>query len=192
MTDLVVYLRGQDLSRLHQEEIRRDILEMVLDGQARGQTMEEVVGEDYQTFCQEIVAAVPRRPAALRVLAAVDDVLPALSILLFLWLGGGVAAALAQGGSPMRVPLTVGEVLSMAVILVAAAAVVHGICRGALEGRKTSFGRTWLLALAVLAAVFLPSLLLRQPLAALWLPAAVGIALLPLLLSWLLNRRKDL
>ena len=61
MTDVVVYLRGQDLSPLDQEEIRRDILEMVWEAEARGETMAQVVGQDYRTFCQEIVAAVPRR-----------------------------------------------------------------------------------------------------------------------------------
>ncbi|MFR1233994.1 MAG: DUF1048 domain-containing protein [Evtepia gabavorous] len=63
MTDVVVYLRGQDLSPLDQEEIRRDILEMVWEAEARGETMAQVVGQDYRTFCQEIVAAVPAGPA---------------------------------------------------------------------------------------------------------------------------------
>ena len=36
MTDMVVYLRGQDLSELTQEEIRRDVQEMVLAAEARG------------------------------------------------------------------------------------------------------------------------------------------------------------
>lgn len=44
MTDVVVYLRGQDLSMLAQEEIRRDIQEMVLAAQERGETMDQVVG----------------------------------------------------------------------------------------------------------------------------------------------------
>ena len=38
MTDVVVYLRGQDLSPLDQEKIRRDILEMVWEAEARGET----------------------------------------------------------------------------------------------------------------------------------------------------------
>ena len=50
MTDVVVYLRGQDLSPLDQEEIRRDILEMVWEAEARGETMAQVVGQDYRTF----------------------------------------------------------------------------------------------------------------------------------------------
>ena len=57
MTDLVVYLRGQNISMYHQEEVRWDIQEMVLEAENRGETIAQVIGEDYQTFCDEIVAA---------------------------------------------------------------------------------------------------------------------------------------
>ena len=104
MTDVVVYLRGQDLSRLAQEEIRRDILEMVLAGEARGQTMQQVIGLDYRTFCDEIVAAVPRRPRGVRMLSAVDDMLPAVTLLLAIWTAQKILSALLTGsrcsGSP--------------------------------------------------------------------------------------------
>lgn len=86
MTDVVVYLRGQDLSPLDQEEIRRDILDMVWEAEARGETMAQVVGQDYRTFCQAIVAAVPRRSRRVRMAAAVEELLPALSVLLGIWL----------------------------------------------------------------------------------------------------------
>ena len=61
MTDLVVYLRGQNISMYHQEEVRWDIQEMVLEAENRGETIAQVIGEDYQTFCDEIVAALPPR-----------------------------------------------------------------------------------------------------------------------------------
>lgn len=44
--------------------------------------MAQVVGQDYRTFCQEIVAAVPRRSRRVRMAAAVEELLPALSVLL--------------------------------------------------------------------------------------------------------------
>ena len=108
MTDVVVYLRGQDLSRLAQEEIRRDILEMVLAGEARGQTMQQVIGLDYRTFCDEIVAAVPRRPRWVRMLSAVDDILPAITLLLALWTAQKILSALLTGQPVLWLTLTVG------------------------------------------------------------------------------------
>ena len=108
MTDVVVYLRGQDLSRLAQEEIRRDILEMVLAGEARGQTMQQVIGLDYRTFCDEIVAAVPRRPRGVRMLSAVDDMLPAVTLLLAIWTAQKILSALLTGQPVLWLTLTVG------------------------------------------------------------------------------------
>ena len=49
-----------------------------------------------------------------------------------------------------------------------------------------------LLALVVFAALFLPRVILPQPLVTLWMPAAVVVTLLPLLVSALLDRRTDL
>ena len=154
MTDVVVYLRGQDLSRLAQEEIRRDILEMVLAGEARGQTMQQVIGLDYRTFCDEIVAAVPRRPRGVRMLSAVDDMLPAVTLLLAIWTAQKILSALLTGQPVLWLTLTV--------------------------------------ALVVFAALFLPRVILPQPLVTLWMPAAVVVTLLPLLVSALLDRRTDL
>lgn len=108
MTDVVVYLRGQDLSPLDQEEIRRDILEMVWEAEARGETMAQVVGQDYRTFCQEIVAAVPRRSRRVRMAAAVEELLPALSVLLGIWLVKKVVEALLRGEAVMHLTLTLG------------------------------------------------------------------------------------
>lgn len=155
MTDVVVYLRGQDLSPLDQEKIRRDILEMVWEAEARGETMAQVVGQDYRTFCQAIVAAVPRRPRRVRMAAAVEELLPALSVLLGIWLVKKVVEALLRGEAVMHLTLTLGEAISMGVLL---------------------------------AAIFLPTFLLTNPLLTLWLPVAVAVVILPLLVHGVLAR----
>ena len=133
MTDVVVYLRGQDLSRLAQEEIRRDILEMVLAGEARGQTMQQVIGLDYRTFCDEIVAAVPRRPRGVRMLSAVDDMLPAVTLLLAIWTAQKILSALLTGQPVLWLTLTVGEGISLACIVAVAVGLVTWVCRTALR-----------------------------------------------------------
>ena len=193
MTDVVVYLRGQDLSRLAQEEIRRDILEMVLAGEARGQTMQQVIGLDYRTFCDEIVAAVPRRPRG------VDDILPAVTLLLAIWTAQKILSALLTGQPVLWLTLTVGEGISLACIVAVAVGLVTWVCRTALRrppvGAEEGPGGLWkvfLLALVVFAALFLPRVILPQPLVTLWMPAAVVVTLLPLLVSALLDRRTDL
>ena len=190
MTDVVGYLRGQDLSPLDHEEIRRDILDMVWEAEARGETMAQVVGQDYRTFCQAIVAAVPRR---VRMAAAVEELLPALSVLLGIWLVKKVVEALLRGEAVMHLTLTLGEAISMGVLLAASVGIVTYLCRTALEGergrsRGKGFFMAWAFCVALLAAIFLPTFLLTNPLLTLWLPVAVAVVILPLLVHGVLAR----
>lgn len=117
--------------------------------------MAQVVGQDYRTFCQAIVAAVPRRPRRVRMAAAVEELLPALSVLLGIWLVKKVVEALLRGEAVMHLTLTLGEAISMGVLL---------------------------------AAIFLPTFLLTNPLLTLWLPVAVAVVILPLLVHGVLAR----
>ena len=54
MTDVVVYLRGQDLSPLDQEEIRLDILEMVWEAEARGRPWPKWWGRTTGPFARRL------------------------------------------------------------------------------------------------------------------------------------------
>lgn len=194
MTDLVVYLRVQDVSEYQQEEIRRDILEMVLEAERRGETMEQVIGEDYKTFCDEIVAAVPRRTARERFLSGLCTTLPALGVLVILWIVKGIAVALVSGEPVMHLPLTLGEGVSAVLILAAAVGVVNYICRTAFQKKETQGGErertvlVWLLLAAVMLAILCPSIFLTQPVVQVWMPAAVAVAVLFLLSEVLIEK----
>ena len=51
LTDIVVYLRGVPVSMYEQERVRRDITQMLIDGEKRGSSAREVIGEDYGIRC---------------------------------------------------------------------------------------------------------------------------------------------
>lgn len=59
LTDIVVYLRGVPVSMYEQERVRRDITQMLIDGEKRGSSAREVIGEDYREFCDNIVGEIP-------------------------------------------------------------------------------------------------------------------------------------
>ena len=65
-TDMICYLRGSSLSAYDQERVRRDLTEMVLDAQERGDTLSDVIGGDYKAFCDEIIASLPHKSAGRR------------------------------------------------------------------------------------------------------------------------------
>ena len=82
LTDIVVYLRASRLSEYEQELVRRDIAQMLLDGAARGQDAQEVIGGDYRQFCDDIIAAFPRPGMKERALEGVRDALLMSAVLL--------------------------------------------------------------------------------------------------------------
>ena len=59
MTDIICYLRGANISEYNQEIIRQDLLEMVLSAQERNENIQTVIGTDYKTFCDDIIATFP-------------------------------------------------------------------------------------------------------------------------------------
>ena len=86
MTDIVVYLRAANITEYQQELLRRDITEMVLAGQRRGDAMEAVIGADYKAFCDAVLSEVPERTGRQRLLSAVGSACLYVDILAVIWL----------------------------------------------------------------------------------------------------------
>lgn len=58
ITNIVVYLRGSQLSDMNQELVRQDILDIVLSAKERGEEMSQAIGTDYKKFCDEVIAEI--------------------------------------------------------------------------------------------------------------------------------------
>lgn len=58
-TDMICYLRGSNLTDYDIEVVRHDLTEMVLSAQQRGESIDAVIGKDYQEFCDEVIASIP-------------------------------------------------------------------------------------------------------------------------------------
>lgn len=157
LTDIVVYLRTAPVSEYQQELVRRDITHMMLDGQARGASMQEVLGDDYQAFCDQVLAALPPMSMLSRILAATGNLSYYLAILSGIWLVFQLLSnVLTQAG--LYVCITVGDVLGGAAIVAAASLTVFWICRFSFQEDgprlKILVGSTFLLCFACLVASF--------------------------------------
>lgn len=125
LTDIVVYIRSANISDYSQELVRRDITEMLVDGQERGMTAAEVIGGDYKLFCDEVIAEMPQLTPCKRVITSIRDVLPGVCILAAIWLVFSEIAQLSKGGDLLHIPLTVSQMITavgfvaIAVIIVA-------------------------------------------------------------------------
>lgn len=189
LTDIVVYLRGSRVSTWEQELVRRDITEMLLDAEARGDDAAAVIGPDPKEFCDEIIRALPPMPRWESLLCALRDGLLSAAVLMAIWLVSEALKVLLGAGSWPELTLTLGQLLSGAGILLTAFGVVYWICR-----RSFSVGEKkgpWVLLFLIVFALLCMGIFLRQPVAVLSFPAAACIAAATFLVYKLMDARLD-
>lgn len=81
MTDIVCYLRVSNISEHDQEVVRHDLLEMVLSAQERNEDIRTVFGEDYKSFCDEIIAVFPQKNKKAKILDCIDMIISCTAII---------------------------------------------------------------------------------------------------------------
>ena len=160
MTDIVVYIRSAAISEYEQELVRRDIMTMLAAGAHEGRSAEEVIGEDAQAFCNEVIAALPPRPAGERALDTLRTGLLAFVVLAVCWLAFGGVDVIVAGSWPYF-PLTVGDVIGQMLIFVTAFIIFRGISRHTFDDKM---GKLFVLIFCVLAVSVLASIYLTQTL----------------------------
>lgn len=158
MTNIVVYIRSANISEYEQELVRRDVMAMLAAGEREGRSAEEVIGDDAQAFCDEVIAALPPRPAGERALDALRTGLLAFVVLAVCWLVFSAVDAIAEQHWPYF-PLTVGDVISQALIFVTAFIIFRGISHYTFDDK---LGKLFVLIFGVLAASILASIFLTQ------------------------------
>lgn len=158
MTNIVVYIRSANISEYEQELVRRDVMAMLAAGEREGRSAEEVIGDDAQAFCDEVIAALPPRPAGERALDALRTGLLAFVVLAVCWLGAGAVEMIPSSSWPYF-PITVGDVISQALIFVTAFIIFRGISHHTFDDK---LGKLFVLIFGVLAASILASIFLTQ------------------------------
>ena len=162
-TDIICYLRGADISEYNQEIIRQDLLEMVLSAQKRGENIQTVVGEDYKAFCDDIIASLPPKSMKEKVVDFFDIICWCLSIL------GAIVIIIADEtialirniatGKPLdfQISISVGSVISVGLIIVAAFFIVNVILKNSFKvGKKENISKSKAFSIgAGIMAVFL-------------------------------------
>ena len=68
ITDMVVYLHSSDLCEYDIEIIRKDLIGMALEAQLRGEKFKHVIGEDYKSFCNELIESGDRKSTREKIL----------------------------------------------------------------------------------------------------------------------------
>ena len=173
LTDIVVYLRGSRISTWEQEQVRRDITQMLLDAEARGERPETVIGGDPKEFCDNILAELPPMPRWESLLCTLRDGLLAAAILTAIWFVFGILEGLLGVGSWPELTLTIGQLLSGTGILVTACGVVYWICRRSFSTEQKK--GPWVLLFLILFAVLCAGIFLQQPIVTFPVPVAACV-----------------
>ncbi len=165
LTDIVVYIRSCNVSDLNQELVRRDITQMLIDGQGRGESPADVIGDDYRAFCDSVMAEIPKMSTKQRIMTSVMDILPALMMLFTIWTVFAAVKQALNGEAWFLTPLSVSDVITGAALLIAAAWTVVYITKNSFDTRPTGLVCILLLiiAAALAAALLLPEKIIFAP-----------------------------
>lgn len=134
-TDMIVYLRGAKINDYHQEEIRNDLVTLLLEGQDRGQSLEDIFGQDKQAFIDDVIASVPKMTAKENFLSQVNMILLLVFAYSLIFLAGDILTycleRLVNHKSPaLTMTITWLDLLLMIVIIIISIAIVDMIVTG--------------------------------------------------------------
>lgn len=166
-TNMVVYLRGANISEYNQEKVREDLIAMIVDGQERGDDIQKVIGENYKEICDEIIAEIPKKTVK-------ENVMYALMLTLdIVWIVGIISVIktliimLAKNSKDMTFVFSLGDLISWGMIVFVAYLVVYYICSTTFREKERetnkvlSFIIIWFICCIILCAIILPSLLIK-------------------------------
>ena len=164
-TNMVVYLRGADISEYNQEKVREDLIAMIVDGQERGDDIQKVIGENYKEICDEIIAEIPKKTVK-------EKVMHALTLTLdIVWIMGIISVIKTfiylkrNDIEEMNFVFMLGDLVSWCIIVVVANVVVERVCKNSFKEKKTkqnkviSFLIYWLACLAMGFLIVMPIVL---------------------------------
>ncbi|HGC7431343.1 TPA: hypothetical protein ACI0UE_001634 [Streptococcus agalactiae] len=110
-TDMIVYLRGANISPYHQELIRNDIVNMLLEAQERQASLVSVFGEDRHDFINQVIKSTPKISKKEETLQRWDLAILLLTIQMIIFLGGYLITEALQQSVPDLIPITLLDVL---------------------------------------------------------------------------------
>lgn len=166
-TNMIVYLRAADMTQYNQELVRQDIIEMILDGQQRGDNIEQVMGSSYKEICDEIMDAMPKRTKKEKIISYLTVSLTCLWILGIGYIGTQVMISFIKKTEMHNFTLTAGQIISGILIVLLANFIVMYVCKTSFTEKKenkiVSFLKNWAISFAIFTILIVCNLYLSTP-----------------------------
>lgn len=163
-TDMVVYLRGSSTAMYNQELVREDIIEMIIEGQKRGEDIQKVIGENYKYVCDEIIHALPKKTREEKFKDIMDTTLSSIWILGIISIIKTIIYKLVSGEKNWDFTISIGDILNIIIITVIANVIVNYICKNVFENEEKSkvrqFLKNWVVTMVVMGVIVLNAVVL--------------------------------
>lgn len=196
MIDMVCYLRASSLSEYDQERVRQDLLEMVLSAQERGDSIDTVIGGDYQSFCDSIIESLPQKSPRQKICGFLSifflcaAILGAINLVIsksFIFL----IRDLLSGNQPdFAFPISAGSLITFGTIIAFSFFLVQYICKTSIRKKKgkDSWQKNALIGGGIMALFLILAWLGRAVVVTVSLWTACAAVFISLLLSWIFAR----
>lgn len=151
-TDIIVYIRSANISPYYQEKVRRDICEMIVDGEKRGKPAKDIIGDNYKLFCDNVIAEIPKLRKIEYILSLFRDVLLSVNVLLIIWFISNLFEQIISNSLPLFT-VTTGNVLCAVLIIIAAFGVFHAFSKNTFNIKNSNTNRKGILVIFLLLFV---------------------------------------
>ncbi|MBE6049337.1 MAG: hypothetical protein E7214_01405 [Clostridium sp.] len=152
-TNMIVYLRTSKINGYNQELVRQDLIQMILDGQERGDNIEKVIGGNYKEVCDEIIESMPKETKGEKLKSIFKLSLTLIWIIGIVVTIESILSKLVGKSLEWNFTLTVGELINGLVIIILANLIVTYICKTAFEENKNSKAKSFLIRWIVFMAI---------------------------------------
>lgn len=163
-TDMIVYLRGSDMTEYNQELVREDLISMILHGQSRGDNIEKVMGKNYKDICDEIIEAMPKRTRLQKAMSIFTMSISVVWIVGIIYLIRQAIEGFVNGSDDWNFTLSAGDVLNMGTIIIAANFIVWYVCKNSFKKERNKvilFIRNWIVCMVFFGALIIPAYFLK-------------------------------
>ncbi|MEG0093211.1 MAG: hypothetical protein RR673_03870 [Erysipelotrichaceae bacterium] len=170
-TDMIVYLRVSRLSLLQQEEVRKDLIDMIVDGEARGESIEQIIGKDYKAVCDEIINNFPPVSLKDKFVSYLSIGLLLINILLGISIVNEFIVNLIKKRSIFQYDFKSSQLFMMIVICLVSIMIVTWVGKSALNDnhqektkkeRWLSFFKWWIILFIIIAVMLFIMMQLNQ------------------------------
>lgn len=190
-TNMILYLRGSNLSFYNQEVVRADIIELILDGQERGDNIGAVMGGNYKAICDEIVEAMPNKTKKEGTAEIAGILLNVAWFFSTIKIIETLLTRVINKQPGLNYILTIGEIYSWLLAGVFSILIVRYITRKAfVEGqrsKKFTFLRDWLFLTIVLSIMLMFRLVFKKIILEIPLVMGLGITIIIFIISRFVN-----